>query len=276
MTTARDITAHYTRVDLLARLDDALEDDGVDPQHPSLEDLAPYDQFHGRGLEATEEIGRLLRPTAGERIIDVGSGLGGPARWIAAQHGCHVSGIDLTPEFCAVARTLTQRLGLEDRVEFQAADALALPFPDATFDAAYSMNVSMNIADKDAFCRSIHRVLKPGGRLVLSEIARGATGTVGYPTPWAASAASSFLATPDETLRYLIAAGFDVLQVEDTSAQARVFAARSREAVDRGEKPPHRAVMLVHGDVARDAMANSARGLRDGATVPIEILAKKR
>lgn len=275
MTDPRAVTAHYTRVDLLARLDLALREDGVDPAHPSLDDLAPYDQFHGRGIEATEELGRLLAPDRAERILDVGSGLGGPARVFAARHGCQVTGIDLTPEFCEVARTLTHRVGLDGKVEFHAADALLLPFADATFDAAYSMNVSMNIADKDTFYRSIHRVLKPGGRLALSEITRGPTGTVHYPTPWAATAKASFLSTRDETRRGLIAAGFDVLRIEDTTELARAYAARSRALVERGEKPPHRAVLLVHGDVARDAIANSGRALRDGATIPIEVLAKK-
>jgi ubiquinone/menaquinone biosynthesis C-methylase UbiE len=276
MTTARDITAHYARVDLLSRLDAMLRDDGVDPARATLAELAPYDQFHGRGIEATEELGALLAPKAGDRILDVGSGLGGPARWLATQYGCRVTGIDLTAEFVEVARTLSRRLGLEDRVDFQAADALDLPFGAGTFDGAYSMNVSMNIADKDAFYRSIHRVLKPGAPLVLSEVARGDTGTIGFPTPWAATAASSFLSTRDATRSGLIAAGFDVVRFEETRAQALAFAARSRALVGQGGKPPHRAVILVHGDVAQAAMANSARALRDGAFVPIDVLARKR
>ena len=276
MTTARDITAHYTRGDLLSRLDAMLGDDGVDPTRATLAELAPYDQFHGRGIEATEELGATLAPKAGDRILDVGSGLGGPARWLATQCGCHVTGVDLTPEFVAVARTLSRRLGLEDRVDFQTADALDLPFAAATFDGAYSMNVSMNIADKDAFYRNIHRVLKPGAPLVLSEVAEGSGGTLGFPTPWAATAAASFLSTPDATRSGLIAAGFDVICFEETREQALAFAARARALVEQGGKPPHRAVILVHGDVARAAMANAARALRDGAFVPIEVLARKR
>jgi SAM-dependent methyltransferase len=276
VTTARDITAHYTRVDLLTRLDAMLRDDGIDPVRATLAELAPYDQFHGRGIEATKELGAMLAPRAGDRILDVGSGVGGPARWFATQFGCHVTGIDLTAEFVEVARTLSRRLGVEARVDFQAADALDLPFAAATFDGAYSMNVSMNIADKDAFYRSIHRVLKPGAPLVLSELAQGGAGTLGFPTPWAATAASSFLATPDATRNGLIAAGFDVIRFEETREQALAFAARSRALVEQGGKPPHRAVILVHGDVAQAAMANSARALRDGAYIPIEVLARKR
>jgi ubiquinone/menaquinone biosynthesis C-methylase UbiE len=271
-----EVAAHYSRGDLLARLDAALKADGVDPEHPTIETLAPYDQFHGRGVEATEEMAGMLEARATDHVLDVGSGIGGPARYVARRFGCRVSGIDLTPEFCDVARHLTRRLGLEDRVDFRVGDATAQPFGDAAFDSAYSMNVSMNIADKTAFYRQIHRVLKPGARLVLSEAARGAGGEPEYPTPWARTARTSFLATAEDTRRGLEAAGFDVLRLDSTLEQARAYGARSREAVARGEKPPHRAVMLIHGDIAPAAMANSARALADGRVVPIEILARKR
>lgn len=160
---ATDISAHYGRGDLLGRLRAALLADGVDPDHPSVEALAPYDHFHGRGLEATEELADMLEVSASDHILDIGSGIGGPARYIARRFGARVTGIDLTAELCDVARHLTQVLGLEDRVDFKQGDALALPFADASFDGAYSMNVSMNIRDKAGFYAEIHRVLRPGG-----------------------------------------------------------------------------------------------------------------
>jgi SAM-dependent methyltransferase len=270
-----DIRQHYTRGNLLQRLQAALADDGVDPTRPTLQALAPYDQFHGRGLEATEDLAALVQPAAGDHLLDVGSGLGGPARYLAQRFGCRVSGIDLTPEFCAVATHLTQQLGLQQNVDFQVADALAPPFGDAAFDGAYSMNVSMNIADKAGLYRALWRVLKPGGWLVLSEIARGEGPDPDFPTPWAASAASSFLVTPEQTHQGLLDAGFEVLRLEHTLDKARAYGARSRALVERGEKPPHRAVMLIHGDVAARAMAHSARALADGRTLPIEVLARR-
>jgi len=164
------IVGHYSRGDLLRRLDAALADDGADPLHPSLEALAPYDQFHGRGLEATAELAACVRPAAAEHLLDIGSGIGGPARWFARHFGCRVTGIDLTDEFCDVARQLTKRVGLQTQVDFHAGDALAMPFEAGLFDGAYSMNVSMNIADKAAFYCEIHRVLKPGAWLLLSDV----------------------------------------------------------------------------------------------------------
>jgi len=162
MNTDREVSRHYSGGNLLSRLNAALAEDGINPDHPSMDALAPYDQFHGRGLEATTEVANLVRATASDHILDIGSGIGGPARYFANRFGCRVTGIDLTPEFCDVARHLTQLLDLEDRIKFEVGNALAMPFADGSFDGAYSMNVSMNIADKSAFYHEIHRVLKPG------------------------------------------------------------------------------------------------------------------
>lgn len=270
-----DITSHYTKGDLLVRLRQALLDDGADPDHPSLEALAPYDQFHGRGLEATIEIANMARISATDHVLDVGSGIGGPARYIAHHKGVRVTGIDLTTEFCEVARHLTQALGLADRVAFEQGDALAMPFDDATFDGAYSMNVSMNIEDKAAFYAEIHRVLRPGAWLILSEIAQGPNQGLGFPTPWARTAASSFLSTPAKTREGLEASGFVVSSLREATDEALAFGARSRAAVERGEKPPHRAVQLIHGELAAEAAANTSRGLAEGHIVPIEVSCRK-
>jgi ubiquinone/menaquinone biosynthesis C-methylase UbiE len=271
-----DVSRHYTRGDLLSRLNAALAADGADPEHPTADALAPYDHFHGRGLEATIELADLMPARAADHVLDIGSGIGGPARYVATRFGCRVTGIDLTAEFCEVARHLTRLAGLDDRVRFEAGDALATPFADGTFNGAYSINVAMNIADKAAFYREIRRVLVPGGWLVLAEIASGDGRPLEYPTPWASTAATSFLATADETRAGLLDAGFEVVATRDSAAAARAAGARSRALVERGEKPPHRSVLLVHGDGARDAMANSARALQDGRAIPIEIVARKR
>ena len=271
----RDVASHYSKGTLLSRLKAALRDDGVDPERPTIEALAPYDQFHSRGLEATLEMATLIRARPDHHILDVGSGLGGPARYVAKRFGCRVTGIDLTAEFCDVARHLTRLLHLEERVSFEVGNALAMPFRDASFDGAYSMNVSMNVADKSAFYGEIHRVLKPGGWLILSELAKGKGGELDFPTPWAASAASSFLSTPEATRRGLSKAGFEVTRLKTTLEESLAFGARSRAMVERGEKPPHRAVMLVHGEIASEAAANTARGLGDGRIVPIEVVAHK-
>jgi len=275
MSADQEITAHYADDDLLERLRRSLVEDGVDPDHPSIEALAHYDHFHGRGLEATTEIADLLKVAPADHLLDIGSGLGGPARYFAQRFGCRVTGIDLTEAFCEVARHLTQRLGLEARVDFTHGNALAMPFADARFDGAYSMNVSMNIKDKDALYREVARVLKPGAWLVFSELLRGAGPEPDYPTPWARSADTSFLATLDDTQRALQSAGFELGDTRVTLEENLAFGARSRAMVERGEKPPHRAVQLVHPEIARAAAANTARGMADGRLLPVELFARK-
>ena len=270
-----DITDHYQHGDLLERLAARLEEDGGDPSRPTHESLTPYEHFHGRGVEATEELAGALSVSSDDHILDVGSGIGGPARYFARRFGCRVTGIDLTAEFCEVARSLTRALDLDDKVSIEQGDALAMPFPDASFDGAYSMNVSMNIADKTGFYRELYRVLRPGAWLALSEISLGRAGEPDYPTPWARTKESSFLATLSETLEGLQSSGFTLVKSRDTVEETLQFGARSKAMVDRGEKPPHRAVMLIHGDLAADVMSNVSKGVKQGQLVPIEVLCRK-
>jgi ubiquinone/menaquinone biosynthesis C-methylase UbiE len=276
MSVERNVTGHYGRGSLRERLEAALAEDGADPARPSLEALAPYDHFHTRGLEATAELADALEVEPGHHLLDIGSGIGGPARYLHRRFGCRVTGIDLTAEFCDLARHLTGRLGFGEAVRFEHGDALAMPFAEASFEGAYSMNVSMNIADKDAFYLEVRRVLKPGAWLMLSEIARGPGPELDYPVPWAASAEASFLCTPEETRRGLEAAGFEIVRFRSTEKETLEFGARSREIVARGEKPPHRAVILIHAEDARAAMANTTRGVAQARIVPIEVLARRR
>ncbi len=270
-----DVAGHYTSGDLLERLLAALAADGIDQGRLNTETLAPYDQFHGRGIEATHEIVADIGIAAADHLLDVGSGIGGPSRYIADRFGCRVTGIDLTAEFCDAARHLTRMLGLEARVDYQQGNALAMPFGDASFDGAYSMNVSMNIADKAGFYREIYRVLRPGAWLVLSELARGPSDGLGYPTPWARTAESSFLETPAATAAGLEACGFKQMTSRDTVKETLAFRAKSRAMVERGEKPPHRAVQPVHGDLAPVVMANMGSAVAEGCIIPIEIFCRK-
>jgi SAM-dependent methyltransferase len=270
-----DVSQHYSSGKLMERLRAVLAAEGIDPDRPTVEQLALFDHFHGRGLEATEQAANLVSVQSTDHILDVGSGIGGPARYFAHRFGCRVTGIDLTAEFCVVARVLTRAVGLADRIAFEQGNALATPFPDARFDGAYSLNVSMNIADKAGLYREIHRVLKPGAWFVLAEVAQGPAGDPTYPTPWAKTAETSFLATPDETRQSLADAGFAVVRSRDTAADAAAFTARTRAMIERGEKPPFQAIQVIHGDLARQMAGNGARDLAAGKIIPIEILCRR-
>jgi ubiquinone/menaquinone biosynthesis C-methylase UbiE len=159
---------------LIDRIEQALKQDGKDTSNLSIDDLAAVDEFHIRGREATAEVTELADIQANEHVLDVGSGIGGPARYLATTRGCEVTGIDLTAEYCDVANYLAGKVCLADRVRHQQANALELPFEDESFDVAWTQHISMNIPDKHAFFAEVARVVKPGGRVVVYDPIKGA------------------------------------------------------------------------------------------------------
>jgi len=226
--TATGVARHYGRGGLFGRIMTALAEAGKDVQHLTIDDLAPLDEFHSRRRRATEELARLLAPTPTDHVLDVGSGLGGPARYLATTYGCRVSGVDLTEEFIATAVELTRRTGLAGQVDFRQGSALELPFPTASFDLGWTQNVAMNIADRPRWYAEMHRVLRPGARLAIQDVAQGPGGPLHYPVNWADTAELSFLRTPEETRSLLEAAGFTVLVWEDNSETAMAEAEAER------------------------------------------------
>ena len=209
----------------------------------------------------------MLAPDADQHVIDMGSGLGGPSRYLAQTYRCRVSGVDLTHDFVAVAQELTRRCGLAHLATFQQGSVLELPFAAASFDLAWSQNVAMNIADRPRWYAEIHRVLKPGGRLALQDVALGEGGEPHYPLMWADTPATSFLHAPEQTSAMLQAAGFRVLAWEDNTALAiaEMDAARATAAVRSGGPPPL-GIHLIVGPGFRDKTRNSERNLREGRT----------
>jgi SAM-dependent methyltransferase len=238
------------------------------------EGLAPFDHFHGRGIIATQELAAQLALQPGERVLDIGSGIGGPARWFAAKYGVQVTGIDLTPEFCAAAEALNAATGLADRVTILEGSALALPVPDGAFDVAYSQNVIMNIADKQQFYREAFRALRPGGRLALSNVCAGPAGEPYFPVPWETTRDASFLATPKSMRADLIAAGFEIVDFRDITPAMREAQRRTRERIDRGDMPKI-AVDIIMGERAPEMQRNSIRTIQDGRGIAIEALVRK-
>lgn len=272
MSDAAAVARHYGSERIAARVVDALRAAGG--THVTAETLAPFDHFHGRGLAATEETAARLTPRPGERLLDIGSGIGGPARWIAAKYGVDVTGVDLTPEFCAAAEELNAMTGLADRVHILRGSALALPVPDAAFDAAYSQNVIMNIADKPLFYREAFRALRPGGRLALSNLCAGPAGEPYFPVPWATTRDTSFLETPESMRADLAAAGFEIVDFRDITAAILEANRRFRDRPGNSNTP-RIALEVLMGLRAAEMQRNSVRTLEDGRSLAVEALARK-
>jgi SAM-dependent methyltransferase len=212
----KSLSAHYSAGDLTARILDALRAAGKDVA-PTSDDLAPLDQFHIGGKQSTRHLAERAGLNAGHSVLDVGGGIGGPARTLASLYGCHVTVLDLTEPYCRAGEMLTDLTGLSDRVSFQTGNALEIPFPDEAFDLVWTQHSSMNIEDKERLYAEIHRVLRPGGRLAMHEIMAGPVQPVHFPVPWTRDPAFSYLRTPVEIRNLLSSSGFAEIVWEDSS-----------------------------------------------------------
>lgn len=217
-----EVAGHYAgEGSISAAIAESLRRAGKNLDRLTTSDLATVDEFHIRGREATLELVPALNIGPGSRVLDIGSGLGGPARTLAEACDCHVTGIDLTPAFCEAASELSAWVGLADRVTFLQGDATQLPFADGAFDAAVTIHVAMNIARKDLVYAEARRVLRPGGRFVVYDVLQGEGGDVLYPVPWAREPSISHLATPEQMQALLIAAGFTIVDIVDSTERGQ-------------------------------------------------------
>jgi ubiquinone/menaquinone biosynthesis C-methylase UbiE len=255
--TQNKVREHYNGSGLNDRIQSAL--DSLDGDRPlTVAALAPLDQFHLRGIHATAELARAAALEASDRVLDIGCGIGGPARYLADTFGCQVAGVDLSPGFIDAARHLTARCGLSGRVSFHLGDALHLPFAAAVFDVVFLQHVAMNIEDRAALYAEVRRVLAPGARFATYDLVLRA-GDVVYPTPWARDGSTSFLLTEDQTRTALEHAGFRVIRWSDeTPAVLEWFSAGAA-----APQPGGPSLGALMGPEFSVMTANLARNLRE-------------
>ena len=268
------VERHYGRGDILESIMRALRDMRKDVSKLAPADLALVDEFHTRGRTATIELAKRAALTPGLKVLDVGCGLGGSARYLASEHGCRVTGIDLTKEYVDAANALAELVKMKDVVTFHQASALDLPFTDGSFDAVWTEHVQMNIADKRAFYGHIARVLTPHGRLLFHDVFQGPGGALHYPVPWAEDPSISFLETPETVRKILEALGFTVREWDDRSEVSReAFLARIA-ALDASGPEPLGSHLLM-GRTTRLKLENNARNLGEQRSVVVQGLLEK-
>jgi sarcosine/dimethylglycine N-methyltransferase len=249
--------AHYAARDIEARILSAIRAAGMNPdQRLSPEALGALDHFHTGGLRASRELLELVQIRAGDRVLDIGAGLAGPARMLAASVGCRVDCLELSPDYCTGAALLNRLTGLDERIGVHEGSALDMPFADDSFDVVWMQNVGMNIADKRRLYREIHRVLKPGGRYAFQEMAAGKTATSYFPLPWASDPGDSFLVPADEMRALLSESGFIAEAFEDTSD-----AHLGRTTADVA---PNALTLGVYVDNLAQKAGNARRSLQEG------------
>lgn len=216
----KGVEAHYSADDLETRVLAAIRAAGLDPgKRLSPTELAALDHFHTGGFRASLLLRDLAQVRAADRILDIGAGLAGPARMLAANPGCQVECIDLSQDYCAAASLLNRITGLEDRIAVKVGSALDIPYPAAAFDVVWMQNVGMNIADKTRLYEEICRVLKPGGRFAFQEMVAGQAAATYFPLPWATDPADNAIISAAEMGAMLGRCGFQEIYFADVSEE---------------------------------------------------------
>lgn len=268
------VTQHYAAYDVLARIRDGLRAMGHDGDRITPEAIKSVDEFHIGGADATEALLDALDIGAGRDVLDIGCGIGGPARTMALRSGVHVTGIDLTPQFVEAARALSAMTGVGDRVRFEVASATALPFGDESFDVATLLHVGMNIPDKAGLFREAARVLRRGGAFAVYDVMRVGEGSVEFPVPWAEHEEFSALEPPETYRAAGEAAGLKLEAEENRRAIALDFFARLQVQAASATPSPI-GLHLLMGPTVKQKMANMIEAIRAGAIAPVQMIFRK-
>ena len=258
-----EVSVHYgSGGDLAEKIAEGLRNAGKDLNELKAIDLSAVDEFHFRGRKATLQLAEEMKLSEDASVLDIGSGLGGPARTLAEEYGCNVIGLDLTQAFCEVAGILSGWVNLAEWTEFQQGDATNLPFSDNQFDAAMTIHVAMNIAAKDKMYEQARRILKPRGIFAVYDILQGEGGEALFPAPWARESSISHLVTPDETKKLLSDAGFRILDIHDSTDESLGWL-ETRTAAKTQEKPGLVTTGILFGDDFPEMIRNQIRGLKE-------------
>ncbi|MCB9991168.1 MAG: class I SAM-dependent methyltransferase [Rhodospirillales bacterium] len=266
MTIEQTVIKHYARKNIADSILAQARERAEEPETLKTSDLAAFDEMHIGGVKATAHLIDRLGLTAGMSVLDVGCGIGGPARYVAETTGAAVTGVDLTPEYKAVGEALNKAVGLAGNPEFVTGNATAMPFDEGAFDAAYLIHAGMNIQDKQALCRDVFRVLKPGALFGIYDVMGGQeTEQMAFPVPWADTQGSSFLLRPRDVEAILVDAGFEIVETES----------RCEFGVAALDNLLQHHIEVVREDTFRPKAMNLKKNIENGYCVPWQIVARK-
>jgi ubiquinone/menaquinone biosynthesis C-methylase UbiE len=273
-TSSKDIVRHYESQGLQERILEAIRKVRGSLDGLTVDDLAPVDGFHIRGRQSTIELAELAGLGSELRVLDIGSGPGGSARYLASQHRCSVVGLDITPGYVALARRLSSLVALDHLTAFTVGSAEAMAFDDAAFDLVWSEHVQMNVKDKDRLVQESCRVLKPRGRLVMHEVFRGPQGDPYLPAPWASDASASFIIEAKEMREHLEHTGWQLLKWRDVTEVSREWFGKLRTRMST-TGPPMLGIHLLLGPDGLEKIRNIGRSLEDGRATVIQAVFEK-
>lgn len=269
-----NVSRHYARGDLLDAILAGITELGKSPDTVTIDDLAPVDEFHIGGRQASRDFLSQLEITPDNHVLDVGCGIGGASRFVAQEYGCRVTGTDLTNEYIETGTTLCDWVGLSSRVRLVQGNALDLSFPDAAFDKAFMLHVGMNIPDKLALGREVWRVLKSGTLFGIYDVMKTGEGAIDFPVPWATDQDGSSLGSPDEYKQALVAAGFEIICERNRKDFALKFFADMKARAAAGAPPPL-GLPVIMGAEAATKIQNMVANVTRGTIAPVEIIARK-
>jgi SAM-dependent methyltransferase len=256
----QSVSARYGRRDLETAILDALRAVGTDLDSLTTDDLAPLTHFHPLGAPGSLALARLAGLGRDMEVLDLGSGLGGPARTLATTFDCRVTGLDLTAECVRAANALTARVGLNNLVTFRQGNALDIPFADGSFNLVWTEQFAMHVADKQRLYSQVYRVMRPGGRLAMREFLAGPVQPIHYPVPWAEDSAISFLCTAEDLRVLLAGIGFSELAWEDlTPAMIARLQSGGQLVPTRLPTAADYCMVMASGPCARTCAATTSR-----------------
>jgi SAM-dependent methyltransferase len=271
-----DVSKHYAHGDLTEAIRSGLALQGKSTDTVTIDDLAPVDEFHIGGRRASEDFLDQLAFGTRTKVLDVGCGLGGAARFVANRYGSQVTGIDLTAEYVETGNTLCKWVGLDERIRLHQGSALAMPFTERSFDGAYMLHVGMNIEDKEKLAVELARVLKPGSVLGIYDVMRTGPGDLAFPVPWATTAALNAVADSDRYKSAVRTAGFDVLGERNRRAFALAFFADLQAKTAAAGGPPPLGLHVLMGKNTPEKVQNMIDNISTGRVAPVELIARKR